>query len=716
MRQRMSISSKFAIAVLSIIILLIVVLQTVIGTYFEKSALKDFYNSAGNVLADFSNSITIFFRAKEAELNIFASTPEVKGADESIHSFVNERSTVMVSSYQKSDAEQGIRNIAKGIASADSDVSEVYIGTKWGGYATSFDGQMGAGYDPRKRTWYEEAKSSNGDTVISSAYGSTSGSVAVSVVKSVFDERGSFVGNAGIEMTLDRLTNILSTLNFGEGSFLLMVQKDGYILCDTGARKTRLKNIGSVGLPELADFVSSTETDGSIMIDKTRYYTKSILNDKTQYKIVVLSPKSTVNAAFKRTMTHASIISCVLGLFFAVSAAGFARKKLHPLKFMARDIGQNAKEIAEGHGDLSRRLDIHDRNEIGDVAESFNLYSEKLQEIIGSMKESKASLSSAGEKLDDTTEDTMAAIDQITGGINDLGGNLRNQISCVEQTSSSVNSILGNIDSLEMLVSEQTQSVEGASSAVEEMVGNINEVNRSVDKMATSFAQLAVNAENGARTQEELQAQISQIENQSNLLSEANAVIASIAEQTNLLAMNAAIEAAHAGEAGKGFAVVADEIRKLSETSSLQSATIGEQLSSIQTAINAVVEATERGVDGYTSLANEIKVTDNLVHQIKTAMQEQSEGSSLITDALSRLNDSTHHVQKASKDMTENSRTIISDVTTLQRETDTIKDSMAQMGKSASKINDAGSALSEIALVMKQSIGDIGTQVDRFTV
>ena len=658
----------------------------------------------------------MFFNAKEVELNVFAESDAVKASDETIHSFVNETGTIQILGYKKSPVEEEIRKICKSFANNDPDIAEIYIGTKWGGYATNFDSSMSGGYDPRKRGWYETASKGNGKVMITDAFASTVGATVVGITRCAYDSKKNFIGNASIEVSLDTLTGILESMDFGKGSFVMMVQKDGTILADTSKNKNNFKNITEIGIPELKDYLSSSTTTGSIKIEDKTYFTEYVTNRKTGYQIVAFCPREIVFAAFYRTLGATILICAVFGIIISIIIALITRSIIRPLKTIRDNISETTEQIAKGNANLSKRIKVKANDEIGDVATSFNVFYEKLQEIIKSMKQSKASLNTAGSKLAYTTDDAMDAISQINKSIQTLGNDLLSQNTSVEQTSQSIEKILEMIHSQEALVTQQAESVQGASTAVEQMIGNISEVNRSIDKMAHSFGTLESDAQTGARTQEQLQEQIYEIDNQSKLLSEANTVIANIAEQTNLLAMNAAIEAAHAGEAGKGFAVVADEIRKLSETSSSQSKTIGDQLNRIQEAIANVVQATQTGVQGYANLTTEIHEIDTLVQQIKAAMTEQQSGSAQITEALHGMNDSTQQVQKASQEMNSDSRVIIEEVSTLQEKTKEMKNSMTAMGNGAERINATGDALSEISTLMEGSIAEIGKQVDQFQV
>lgn len=711
-----SLATFFSSAAVLIIISVVALSTAATAFFFQKESLQNFYKSAEMELTEFSDSITMFFGAKEVELNVFAESEQVKAADDTIHSFVNEVGDIQILSYAKSPTEENIRALCKSFAKNDADIAEIYLGTKWGGYATNFDSSMSGGYDPRKRGWYATASSGNGQVMITDAFASTVGATVVGITRCAYDAAGEFVGNASIEVSLDTLTGILESLDFGKDSFVMAVQQDGTILGDTSPDKNNFKNVLEINIPGLKELLAAPVKSGKIDIDNKPYLTYCVSNERTNYKIVAFCPASTVYEAFNSTLYSILLICSVFTVVVALLSAVITRKVMNPLKTIRNDIIEFANQIAAGKANLSKRIEIKSRNEIGDVADGFNVFAEKLQDIIKNMQGSKNSLTGAGDLLRNGTQDTASAIDQIAGAVSGVVESISSQGASVEQATEQMSSVIDSIGGLEKLVGVQAEVVKNASGAVEELVGNIGEVNESVEKMSESFEVIANEAATGEKTQAELQDKINEIEDQSNLLNEANTVIANIAEQTNLLAMNAAIEAAHAGDAGKGFAVVADEIRKLSETSSSQSKTIGEQLKRIHDAIATVVEATQNGVRGYARLAREIQQTDNVVRQIKAAMNEQQEGSGKITDALRDMTDSASQVRDSSKKMADESGAIMEQVSSLREKTESMKRSMEQMNKNAEKIKSAGSSLSEISVVMERSIGEIGAQIDQFRV
>lgn len=176
----------------------------------------------------------------------------------------------------------------------------------------------------------------------------------------------------------------------------------------------------------------------------------------------------------------------IFALIVVLVTAFLTRKTMIPLKVIRNNIQDNASQIAQGKADLTQRIGIKSRNEIGDVAESFNIFSETLQGIIKTMKQAKASLNSAGDKLSGSTSETMAAITQIGSNIGVLSRNLVSQTSSVEQTTgilqSETESMRKSMDEMGMSTEKINESGKALSEISSLMENSIGEIGKQVDQ------------------------------------------------------------------------------------------------------------------------------------------------------------------------------------------------------------------------------------------
>jgi len=411
------------------------------------------------------------------------------------------------------------------------------------------------------------------------------------------------------------------------------------------------------------------------------------------------------------------IMFAVIFAFFILAIASIitfftAHKIVKPII----NVTHTLKDISEGEGDLTKRIENNSKDEIGVLSRYFNNTLDKIRDLVVRIKDESQQLSEIGSNLENNMNQTAAAVNQITANIQSIKQRIINQSASVSQTNATMEQVTENIHKLNGHVENQSMHISRASSSIEEMVANIKSVTNTLVKNTANVMTLSGASEDGRTGLVNVSDDIREIARESEGLLEINSVMENIASQTNLLSMNAAIEAAHAGEAGRGFSVVADEIRKLAESSSEQSKTIGTVLKKIKDSIDTITSSTENVLNKFSAIDSGVKIVSEQEGLIRTAMEEQETGSKNVLEGVEQINVLTRQVKTGSSEMLSGAKEVIHESTNLEKLTQEITSGINEMAAGADQINVAVNHVNDISGLNREGIDALIKEVSRFKV
>ena len=328
------------------------------------------------------------------------------------------------------------------------------------------------------------------------------------------------------------------------------------------------------------------------------------------------------------------------------------------------------KDVAEGEGDLTKRLEIESQDELGEMAHWFNVFVDKLQGIISQIDTKANELSHAAAGLQNTAN-----------GLGD-GSEMTKRES--QQVSERAQTMANDMRQISQSSEEMASNIRNIASAVEEMTASISEVSRSAD----GSAEVTQSATELARQSNEKMQHLGGAADEIGRVIE---TIQDIAEQTNLLALNATIEAARAGEAGKGFSVVASEVKDLARQTA-------DATDDIRNRIERIQDSTNEAVGSISAISEVITKVNASSLTIAAAVTQQRTTTEDIARSLAETSMTVHQVTETVSETAVAS----SDITSNLAQVDECAKETAQ---SAGCTRESGEQLTELASELQSLVG-----------
>ncbi len=451
-----------------------------------------------------------------------------------------------------------------------------------------------------------------------------------------------------------------------------------------------LKTMYAYQQAQMQNAVYGTEIPEDIKVAETGYNTKILSYISELDKLIQADEKEAKTALEQaKTLSNVTIAGSIVFtiLIFVIVVLVSVHLIVAPVKKSSKELGDMVDEVNNAAADLTKRISVNQKDEIGSLVEGVNTFIEALQNVIAGIRDSSVHLNSA-----------FAAV---TDSVTSVNGNATDISAVMEELSATMEEVSATLANVNERVERAGQGMDRISEQSEHILHYASEM----QDRATKLENTAVTNKDTTSTMiQEILSTLQQAIENSKSVEEVNALtdeILNISSQTNLLALNASIEAARAGEAGKGFAVVADEIRVLADSSRETAGNIQQINAKVVTAVEELVKNSENIVTYINE--NVLKDYDGFVD----SGHKYRADADYINEVMTSFTDSVDHLRQTMNEVVEN----VNDVS-----------SAVEQGAEgvANAAENTTQLVGEMETIMKeiddsnQNISDLSTQTNRF--
>jgi methyl-accepting chemotaxis protein len=478
-----------------------------------------------------------------------------------------------------------------------------------------------AGYDPAKRPWYQQAAAMGKPGVSAPYVDFDTGKLCLTFVSPIYDG-SNLKAVVGGDVFIDALVKAVLSVKLRGDGYAFLIDKAGNVIAHPNQQLT-LKPLSSVA-PELTpDRLNAVASSGEVVrtqIDGADMYVQVVPVEGTDWLMGMTMGASVVSGPMTTVLlTIVGIVVVSLIVLVPIASAVLAGM-LGGLK----RLNHAMREISQGEGDLTRRIEVTGQDEIAQTAQAFNTFIDHLQAMFRGVKEEA---------------------DRVIEGVHQAGGTVRRVADDSREISDVSSSNAATLEQITVSISHIADAAREADELVTQTGAVSSDSASEMEKISREMGR-TVDAVKG------LSSMLETLDNRSQQITGITNVIKDIADQTNLLALNAAIEAARAGEMGRGFAVVADEVRKLAERTAQATLEITGMVNAIreetslavnnmQQTVNSVdggVELTQNAVARIDEIRSAMERVVAKMNEISLSTSEQHNATTVIAQSTERIN------------------------------------------------------------------------------